>query len=285
MAFTVQHVHLKTPDPQKTAQFYIDNFGATLKGEIPGRGVRVDLHGLQLNITTLIAVQNHEQHYGIEHMAVDTDDYAGTLATAASQRRAHPGGAAGQQWPARCVRRMPGWGADGGHRKDIVTAKAVLLASAAPWASASSLAQAICGWMRPPRPQSVPAMTFSRPTSLAKRTMRSATSSGCSTTLVAWLTTPGMMILPSGSFTSCQTRPFVLVAHVAGFERVGAGIDRQHHVDDVAQRNVGGVRAVPAAPAEVKADAVLRQALDRVVQRLDPHHGELLVVLDAWAPD
>jgi catechol 2,3-dioxygenase-like lactoylglutathione lyase family enzyme len=80
MAFTVQHVHLKTPDPQKTAQFYIDNFGATLKGDIPGRGVRVDLHGLQLNITTLISAQNHEQHYGIEHMALDTTDYAGTLA-------------------------------------------------------------------------------------------------------------------------------------------------------------------------------------------------------------
>ena len=81
MPFAVQHVHLKTPDPRKTAQFYVDNFGATLKDEIPGRGVRVDLHGLQLNITTLISAQNHEQHYGIEQMALDTDDYAGTLAT------------------------------------------------------------------------------------------------------------------------------------------------------------------------------------------------------------
>src|ERR1044071_8739396 len=80
MAFSVQHVHLKTPDPVKTAQFYVDNFGATMIGDIPGRGIRVNLHGLQLNITTLIAVQNHEQHYGIEHMAVETDDYAGTLA-------------------------------------------------------------------------------------------------------------------------------------------------------------------------------------------------------------
>ena len=80
MTFNVQHVHLKTPDPQKTAQFYIDNFGAKMKAEIPGRGVQVDLHGLQLNITTLISAQNHEQHYGIEHMAVDTTDYAGTLA-------------------------------------------------------------------------------------------------------------------------------------------------------------------------------------------------------------
>jgi catechol 2,3-dioxygenase-like lactoylglutathione lyase family enzyme len=79
MAYGIQHVHLKTPDPKATMQFYVDNFGATLKAEIPGRGFRLDLHGLQLNITTLIATQNHEQHYGIEHIAVDTDDYSGTL--------------------------------------------------------------------------------------------------------------------------------------------------------------------------------------------------------------
>ena len=76
----VQHVHIKTHDPQRTLQFYIDNFGATLKAEIPGRGFQADLNGLQLNITTLVSSQNHEQHYGIEHIAVETDDYAGTLA-------------------------------------------------------------------------------------------------------------------------------------------------------------------------------------------------------------
>lgn len=80
MGFSVNHVHLKTPDPIATARFYMENFGATMKSEIPGRGVQLDLHGLQLNITTLIAVQNHEQHYGIEHLAVNTDDYPGTLA-------------------------------------------------------------------------------------------------------------------------------------------------------------------------------------------------------------
>jgi predicted enzyme related to lactoylglutathione lyase len=80
MAYGIQHVHLKTRDPKATMQFYIDNFGAALKAEIPGRGFRLDLHGLQLNITTLIASQSHEQHYGIEHIAVDTDDYDSTLA-------------------------------------------------------------------------------------------------------------------------------------------------------------------------------------------------------------
>src|SRR5262249_6213057 len=36
-------------------------------------------------------------------------------------------------------------------------------ARAAPSASAFSFAHAICGWVRPPKPQSVPAMTFSAP--------------------------------------------------------------------------------------------------------------------------
>ena len=81
MSFAIQHVHLKTTDPKKTAQFYIDNFGGEMLAEIPGRGFRVNLHGLQLNITTKIDSQNHEQNYGIEHIALQTDDYGGTLAT------------------------------------------------------------------------------------------------------------------------------------------------------------------------------------------------------------
>jgi len=80
MSFAIQHVHVKTKDPKQTIQFYIDNLGATYVAEIPGRGFRLDLHGLQLNITGLIATQKHEQHYGIEHIAVDTEDYDGTLA-------------------------------------------------------------------------------------------------------------------------------------------------------------------------------------------------------------
>ena len=80
MSFTLHHVHYKSRDPKQTAQYYVDNFGATIKSEIPGRGVQVDLHGTQINITTLAADQNHEQHYGIEHLGVQTTDYAGTLA-------------------------------------------------------------------------------------------------------------------------------------------------------------------------------------------------------------
>jgi len=80
MSFGIQHVHVKTRDPKQTMQFYIDNLGAQFVAEIPGRGYRVNLHGLTLNITTLISNQKHEQHYGIEHIALDTDDYSGTMA-------------------------------------------------------------------------------------------------------------------------------------------------------------------------------------------------------------
>ena len=80
MAFDINHVHLKTRDPKQTMQFYIDNFGATFMAEIGTRGYRVDLHGLTLNITTIVDGQGREQHYGMEHIALNTDDYTGTLA-------------------------------------------------------------------------------------------------------------------------------------------------------------------------------------------------------------
>jgi predicted enzyme related to lactoylglutathione lyase len=80
MTISFQHVHLKTRDVGATVQYYIDNFGATKKAEMPGVGWQLDLHGTQLNITGIMPAQNHAQHYGIEHMAVVTDDYAATLA-------------------------------------------------------------------------------------------------------------------------------------------------------------------------------------------------------------
>lgn len=80
MALNINHVHVKTRDPRQTMQFYVDNLGATLLADLGPRGYRVNLHGLQLNITPIIDTQKREQHYGLEHIAVDTDDYPGTLA-------------------------------------------------------------------------------------------------------------------------------------------------------------------------------------------------------------
>src|SRR4030095_8240031 len=58
--------------------------------------------------------------------------------------------------------------------------------------------------------------------------------------------------------------PLVLVAHVAGFEGVRLAVHRQHHIDDVAHRDVGDVRAVPAAPAQMKTDPMGGQPAQRM---------------------
>ena len=80
MAFKLNHLHLKSPDPEKTAQWYVDNLGATIVSEVGGgRGFRLDLHGLPLNVTRKIDAQTHEQVFGIEHIAIDTDDMPGTV--------------------------------------------------------------------------------------------------------------------------------------------------------------------------------------------------------------
>src|ERR1700757_2604062 len=55
------------------------------------------------------------------------------------------------------------------------------------------------------KPQSAPPMMFSGPRILAKRSRRWATSLGCSTVVMWWLMTPGMRILPSGSFACSHT--------------------------------------------------------------------------------
>lgn len=83
MAFKINHIHFKTPEPQKTAQWYVDNLGAKIVEEIRGGetvGYRLDLHGLRLNVTGYVEGQKLAQHYGMEHLAIDTDDIRGTVA-------------------------------------------------------------------------------------------------------------------------------------------------------------------------------------------------------------
>ena len=54
--------------------------------------------------------------------------------------------------------------------------------------------------------------------------------------------------------------PFVLVTDVAGLETVGLCAHLEHEIDDLLERQVVRVRAVPAAPAEVVAHAILGDA-------------------------
>jgi catechol 2,3-dioxygenase-like lactoylglutathione lyase family enzyme len=80
MTIGINHLHVKTRDPKKTMQFYVENLGATVIAEMPDGSYRLKLAGLQLNVTGIIGSQKREQHYGLEHVAVDTDDYPGTIA-------------------------------------------------------------------------------------------------------------------------------------------------------------------------------------------------------------
>src|SRR5215470_1576713 len=84
------------------------------------------------------------------------------------------------------------------------------LAMRAPSAKAASLTQTTLGCTsqveaKLAKPQSAPAITLSRPTTPAKRLMRWAIASGCSTIFDEWVMTPGMRLLPSGSLTLSQT--------------------------------------------------------------------------------
>ncbi len=74
MTFKMNHVHLKTKDPDRTAQFYVDTLGAKIVSKNATGGYRLDLHGLTLNVSRFLEQQKREQKYGMEHIAIDTDE-------------------------------------------------------------------------------------------------------------------------------------------------------------------------------------------------------------------
>ena len=75
--------------------------------------------------------------------------------------------------------------------------------------------------------------------------------------------------LPFGQFDILPDTPLMLVARVGRFDQVGAGMDLQQQVDDLQERQVGGVRSMPAAPADMITYPLGRNAFERVVERLD----------------
>ena len=85
MAFKVHNLHFKSPDPRKTAQWYIDNLGAKLTREVERAGgdigYRLDLDGVPLNITGFSQGQELGQFHGLEHigMFADADDLPGVI--------------------------------------------------------------------------------------------------------------------------------------------------------------------------------------------------------------
>ena len=74
MTLKLNHLHLKTKDPARTAKFYVDTLGAKIVNQNANGGFRLDLHGLSLNVSNFLTEQKREQKYGMEHIAIDTDE-------------------------------------------------------------------------------------------------------------------------------------------------------------------------------------------------------------------
>ena len=85
MSFKLNHLHLKSSDPEKTAKFYVDMLGAKIISATSNGGYRLDLHGLSLNLTGFIKHHKREQKFGMEHIAIDTDEFDATVAKLKAQ--------------------------------------------------------------------------------------------------------------------------------------------------------------------------------------------------------
>jgi catechol 2,3-dioxygenase-like lactoylglutathione lyase family enzyme len=79
MAVTFNHFHFKSPDPVKTARWYVDHLGAKIVSESMRDGsafVQMDLHGLPAYVTGLFSAQDKgRQRFGLEHIALTTTTY------------------------------------------------------------------------------------------------------------------------------------------------------------------------------------------------------------------
>ena len=83
MAFKIGHLHIKTRDTQKTSQWFVDVLGAKVVRETPTAGgstnFRLDLHGVPLNVSEFVDRWAYDQKYGLEHIALETDDMTGLM--------------------------------------------------------------------------------------------------------------------------------------------------------------------------------------------------------------
>ncbi len=80
MAYRLNHIHFKSPDPKKTAQWYVEYLGAKVVSENQGADgktytLRLNLHGLSIVVTGFIEGQELKQHYGLEHVAIESSEF------------------------------------------------------------------------------------------------------------------------------------------------------------------------------------------------------------------
>src|SRR5579875_1330252 len=73
---------------------------------------------------------------------------------------------------------------------------------------------------------------------------------------------------------------FVLVPRVRRFEEIGPCFDLQHEVDDMDHLEIERVGSMPASPAEVVANPLLRDVPQRMVECVDPQFAVLSVAVE-----
>ena len=87
--YSINHIHLRAPDPRTTARWYVDMFGATIAGEGEGLGgsiaIRLDIGGTRVNVSSAqigesLPEGTSDSHYGLEHFGLETDDIEAAMA-------------------------------------------------------------------------------------------------------------------------------------------------------------------------------------------------------------
>ena len=89
MSFTHNHLHLRSEDPDATARFYCDNFGAVIKSEGPlstTKSIQLELNGEPLMTISGRAEGetpipgSTEPRYGLDHFGFEVDDMEAAVA-------------------------------------------------------------------------------------------------------------------------------------------------------------------------------------------------------------
>ena len=87
MQYSVDHIHLISPDPEKTAKFYQDNFAAervtTLQSSDGSTIIALDLAGARLLVMQgkgRAEARREDKSYGLEHFGILTDDIEASVA-------------------------------------------------------------------------------------------------------------------------------------------------------------------------------------------------------------
>ena len=89
MAYAMNHVHLKSPDPRGTAEWYVEAFDFTIISDIvrpvgdrfvkcqTSNGIVVNISGERTN--EKLGQGDAEPHYGLEHIGFDVVDLEGPI--------------------------------------------------------------------------------------------------------------------------------------------------------------------------------------------------------------